>query len=432
MHLRLQSVQLSQPRTTFGRPVSSLSLEGVGTAWLGQWDCLDVVLQASTRVCEGELVDAANANSQGSWSAIRHTKDGKIGTHFFKPGELKSSQNSPSAEGPRAATSGQSWRLGFGFAIGGTFLFALKSIFIKLAFLEGSNATELLTVRLVLAAPFYAGVLIYLQMKEWRATADLATLQSSAGTIDKPSHQAVTPVSLARCVSLGFLGYYLASLLDMSGLHYISAQLERLTLFTYPAMISVLAWIFLGERLGKSAWVSLGLCYAGIWLMYFQEATLVGNPQRTSWGVGLVLGSALSYSAYVVLAKPLIDEWGSLRFTSLAMLGSCFCSLIHNGVGALLVSDYEGWPSASPALWGYGLLLAFLSTVIPSFLISEAIARVGAAKTSIMGSVGPVFTMVLAVVWLGEPTTTWHIVGMMLVLAGVAFLSRRRASPSKD
>ncbi|MEM8735074.1 MAG: DMT family transporter, partial [Planctomycetota bacterium] len=282
-------------------------------------------------------------------------------------------------------------------------------------------------VRLLLAAPFYAGVLLYLQMRKVRTDESLVGESARAsGTVGLTVERQRGWTAMAKCVSLGFLGYYLASLLDMTGLQYISAQLERLTLFTYPAMITVLAWCFLGERLGRSAWLALVLCYAGIWLMYFQEATLVGDANQTLWGVSLVLGAALSYSAYVVLAKPLIDEWGSLRFTSWAMLGSCVCSLIHNAAGSWFIPGYEGWPSASPSLWGYGFLLAFLSTVIPSFLISEAIARVGAAKTSIMGSVGPVFTMLLAVAWLGEPTTLWHIVGMLLVLAGVAVTSKQK------
>ena len=205
------------------------------------------------------------------------------------------------------------WTIGVVFAVVGTFLFALKSIFIKLAYLEGASADEVLLLRMLLAAPFYLGMLVYLKKR--------TTQKTSA---------ALNTRNIATMMALGFLGYYLASYLDLAGLVSISAQLERLTLFTYPTMIAILAWIFLGEAITKAIIVSLLLCYLGLWIMYGQEiahADLSGS--EVTKGVLLVLGSALSYSIYVILAKPMIQKFGSRFFTSVAMLGSTLFVIIH-------------------------------------------------------------------------------------------------------
>ena len=290
--------------------------------------------------------------------------------------------------------------IGVLLAIAGTFLFALKSIFIKLAYAAGVDAETLLALRMLLAAPFY-GVVLLLMLRQRRWP-----------TVEQP-------LVALWVVILGFFGYYLASLLDLLGLELISAQLERLTLFTYPALIAVLAAIFLGERLTARVASALLLCYLGIWVIYGRVAQLSGEA-ATLTGVLLVLGSALSYAIYVVLAKGLLRRLGSPLFTSIAMLGSTLFVLIHfvlvRPLSALLVNG---------EVLGYALLLAFVSTVLPSYMVAEAIQRIGATRATIFGSVGPVFTLLLAVVWLNEPTSLHHLLGMALVILGVGLVSRK-------
>lgn len=290
------------------------------------------------------------------------------------------------------------------FAVIGTFLFALKSIFIKLAFSSGANAEQLLFVRLILSAPFYLAVLIWLRHRNKHAERS-------------DDHR----TTFAAAAGLGFFGYYLASLLDMKGLEHISAQLERLTLFTYPTMIAILAAIFLGERITKRIVTAIVLCYIGIGLMYFEESKL-SLEGSTALGVWLVLGSALSYSIYVTVSKRMIQKVGSLAFTCWAMLGSSLFIFVH----FLLRGELNGLFQSS-TLWLYGTALAFISTVIPSFLISESIARIGTTRTSIIGTIGPVLTMLLAIWLLAEPTSLQHFAGMIVVIAGVSLVSKSKS-----
>lgn len=315
--------------------------------------------------------------------------------------ELQDLVNSKAKQRPN-----KSWSIGVCLAVIGTFLFALKSIFIKLAYQEGASPDEVLLLRMLLAAPFYLGMLLYLKKQAY-----------ANRTCD--TRPALHITSIVKVMAMGFLGYYLASYLDLSGLSYISAQLERLTLFTYPTMIAILAWLFLGESINKQIITSLLFCYLGLWIMYSQEIanTDLSNNEIFK-GVLLVLASALCYSIYVIIAKPVIKSIGSLLFTSIAMLGSSLFVIIH-------FSLMHPWQLGhiSSKVWLYSILLAFLSTVIPSFMITEAISRIGATRTSILGTAGPVFTIILAIFVIDEPFSIYHALGVLIVISGVALVS---------
>ncbi len=285
--------------------------------------------------------------------------------------------------------------IGFILAIIGTALFSLKSIFIKLAYVEGLNADSVLMLRMALALPIYLVVLIWLM----RAQTPSKILSSR----------------LLKIIFLGFIGYYLSSWLDLKGLEMISAQLERLTLFTYPFMVALLGAMFFKTPLTRKIILALLIAYSGLWIVFSQELTLSGD--QVPLGTLLVFLAALSFSLYVLFGKKVIHEVGSLWFTSIAMAVSSFFVLIHFAA----VGDFSTL-SITPLAWVWLVLLAIFSTVIPSFMISEAIARIGPAQTGIVGILGPIVTMGLAIYVLNEPFTLWHGLGMVLVISGVALL----------
>ncbi|UOG92273.1 MAG: DMT family transporter [Candidatus Thiothrix sulfatifontis] len=289
-------------------------------------------------------------------------------------------------------------QFGLTLAIGGTALFALKSIFIKLAYAYGVDTTTLLTLRMLIALPFYAGMLLWL--------------------LRKPAVVKPLPPELLMLTGLGFMGYYLASWLDMEGLQYISAQLERLTLYTYPIMTTLLGWLFLREKITWQIVSALVLTYGGILLLYAHEAKW--NTNNAMLGVTLVTLAALTFAFYVVFSKRLIGKLGSLLFTSIIMLVSTGFIFVQ----FLLTHALADLGKLPLPVWGYAVLLAIFSTLLPSFMVSEAIHRIGAAKTSIVGTVGPVLTILLAVWLLGEPFGWFHLAGMALVMGGVSLLRK--------
>jgi len=292
------------------------------------------------------------------------------------------------------------FRSGIIFAIAGTALFSLKSIFAKLAFAEGIDATTLVTLRMVIAFPFYVVILIYA----------IKTRPEKAKLLTKRDGFTI--------FGLGFLGYYLASYLDFQGLYYISAQLERLTLFTYPIMVALLSWVFFREKITARVLVSLAISYVGVSLLFFNETSSATMTQgQIALGTSLVAIAAFSFAIYLIFSKAFVSRLGSLIFTSLAMSSSMVFILIQ-----FFATHKLQDLNVSARVWFLCFLLAVFSTVIPSFFTSEAINRIGATKTSIMGSIGPVMTIILAVNLLGEDFGMPQIAGLVLVLIGVSFL----------
>ncbi|GKT12821.1 MAG: hypothetical protein ISEC1_P1802 [Thiomicrorhabdus sp.] len=289
--------------------------------------------------------------------------------------------------------------MGFLLAIIGTALFSLKSIFIKLAYIEGLNADSVLMVRMAIALPIYLVILAWL----------IKT---------KPIPECLSS-KLLKITLLGFIGYYLSSWLDLKGLEMISAQLERLTLFTYPILVAILGALFFNTPLTRKIILALIVTYVGLVIVFMQELSLSG--ENVPLGILLVFLAALSFSFYVLFGKNLIQQIGSLWFTSLAMSVSSAFVLIHFAI----IGDFDNLHISNLA-WLWLVLLAVVSTVIPSFMISEAIHRIGPAQTGIIGILGPIMTMGLAIYLLNEVFTIWHLLGMCLVIGGVAILTIKK------
>lgn len=299
---------------------------------------------------------------------------------------------------PKSSSSTQSLQFsGFLFAVAGTMLFSLKSIFIKLAFMEGIDTTTLVFLRMSIAFPFYIMVLVYA----------LKTRPEKAAKLNKRK--------ITMTISLGFFGYYLASYLDFESLQHISAQLERLVLFTYPIIVAILSWVFFQEKITIKVFISMLLSYIGVALLFFNEAG--ADNGNLVQGTILVGFAAFFFSLYVVFSKALISKLGSLIFTSIAM-SSALVFIVLQFAATRELSDLN----VSPRIWLLSFLLAIFCTLIPSFLTAEAINRIGATRMSITGSIGPVFTIFVAVVFLGEDFGWEHVAGLLLVLIGVGLL----------
>lgn len=309
------------------------------------------------------------------------------------------SQRSASATDPRRTEL-----IGPALAVIGVFGFAFKAILIKLAYAWDSvDAVTLLTLRMIYSAPFFAAM-------AWWATRARGRSRSDVQPLRRGDWLAV--------VWLGFIGYYIASLLDFLGLQYVTASLERLMLYLYPTIVVVLSAIFLKQRITGRILLALALSYAGIVLVFARDLSFAGDPSAIWLGAALVFSSSFFYALYLVGAGPVIARLGSLRFIALAMLLSTMFVFIQfiltRPIAALAV------PARIHLL---SLAMAFFSTVLPTFLIAEAIKRIGANRTSLVGSLGPIFTIGLGAWFLGEAVHWIQLIGAALVLAGVTLVS---------
>jgi drug/metabolite transporter (DMT)-like permease len=278
-------------------------------------------------------------------------------------------------------------------ALLGTFFFSMKPILVKQAYLFGIDSNQLIALRMMFAAPIYLVVGGVLWLK-------------------KPHLQTAYKVNLGRILFLGLLGYYVASFLDLWALQYISAQLERVVLFCFPTLVVLLSYWVFKTPMPRNIWGILALSYTGILLIFGHDIATLGSD--VLFGTALVFISAVSFAIYTVWSKPLISQVGSLMFTCMAMLSASVAILTHFSLthpwSALQVNNNALLICAAIALF---------ATVLPSFLVAEAINRMGPERTSVVGTCGPVFTSIVAVFWLDEAFTLFHFAGLSLVMLAV-------------
>jgi drug/metabolite transporter (DMT)-like permease len=203
------------------------------------------------------------------------------------------------------------------------------------------------------------------------------------------------------------------------GLAYITASLERLILFLYPTMVVLLSALWLGKPVTRSTVAALAISYAGIVLAFWHDLAISGSAAATLTGGALVFASALAYAIYLVGAGGVIGRIGSTRFIALAMLVSTVFVLAHFALARPLAAL-----DVPARVHGLSLAMALFSTVIPTWLVAEAIRRMGANRTSLVGSLGPIFTIGLAAIMLDEPVHAIQLAGAALVVGGVLLVTR--------
>ena len=292
--------------------------------------------------------------------------------------------------------SNQDYFIGLAFAIFGAALFSVRPILVKFAYQENVDSVTLLTLRMLFSAPFYIVLLaIFLRDPIRKANLNLRIV-------------AFTTV-------IGLMGYYAASLLDLYGLLYISAQLERLLLFTYPTFVVIFGALFFGKKITSNIVIALMFSYGGIASIFIHDLNHYGD--NIALGSIFVGFSTIVFAFYVLFGKNIITQIGSRMFTCIAMIAASIGIIIH-----FLVTNEIQDLATNNTVYLISLAIAIFCTIIPSFCISEAIARIGPDRTSITGTIGPVFTTLFAVNLLGEAFTTYHAIGIILVVIGVSIL----------
>ena len=222
--------------------------------------------------------------------------------------------------------------------------------------------------------------------------------------------------AVAQAALIGVLGYWFASYTDFIGLEFISAQFERLILFTYPLFVVIFGALFFSQPMRLKAVAAIMVSYAGLMLIFVEKMESGGSNVMV--GAGFVLASALAYAFYQLLAKPVIAVMGPRLFTCVAMSGA--------GLGAF-VTFFVSHPAAdlmvSQRTLGLAVFLAIGATVLPSFFLNAALHRIAAQANAAIGTVSPVVTIVLAAIFLGERLDLAGYIGAVLVLAGVGWFT---------
>jgi drug/metabolite transporter (DMT)-like permease len=254
--------------------------------------------------------------------------------------------------------------------------FSGKAIMIKLAYRYSIDSVSLLTLRMLFSLPFFL-------LNAWIGNYRMH---------GQPDAKPLLWRDWVAIIALGFSGYYCASLLDFLGLQYITAGLERLILYLYPTYLGIAVALVDPSQLGSGK---------NLWL-----------------GIGLIFFSGFTYAIYLVGSGAYVSRVGSMRYTSYAMIAATVAIVIHSA----FLNHLQLWHYAAPVYW-LVLIMAIFSTVLPTLMISEGIRIIGASNTSIIGSIGPVATIGLGYLFLGETFGVWQMFGTLFVIIGVLWIS---------
>ncbi|NNM80494.1 MAG: DMT family transporter [Gallionella sp.] len=285
---------------------------------------------------------------------------------------------------------------GIVFALLAAVGFSAKAILVKLAYLDHVDAITLLALRMAFSVPFFVGVALWVRTQH---------------------AEPLTTHDKWLVLVLGLIGYYLSSLLDFLGLQYLSAGLERLILFLYPTMTVILSAVIFKRAIGRKVIAAMALSYAGIALVFLHDMG-IKQGGNIVLGASLVFASTLSYSTYLVGVGHAVRRIGTARFTAYAMVVASAASLLQFGVMRPLSAL-----DLPLRVYELSLAMAVFSTVLPVFLLSYAIRRIGSGNASLIGSIGPVSTIYMAYLFLNESMSWLQIAGSMLVLCGVLIIS---------
>lgn len=280
----------------------------------------------------------------------------------------------------------------------GAFLFSSKGIFIKLLYAEGLGPSGALALRMSIALPFYlipvllmGKELFSIRSKDWSAMAGLA-----------------------------FVGYFLSSLINFTGLQYISIGLERVILFSYPTLVLLGATFFQNRQPSGRLFLASGCSWFGLYLVIREEIQLSDDTSWILLGSGMVLLSAMIYAGYILLAKPVIERIGASRYTSISMCFSCLYIMLHFAITDSNVAAL----ARSPNILIYGAVVGILGTVAPTYILSYGLSKIPSTSYAVISSVGPVATIALSLVMLQQTPGILQLTGIVISLIGSVMAGR--------
>ncbi|SME93165.1 EamA domain-containing membrane protein RarD [Pseudogulbenkiania subflava DSM 22618] len=270
--------------------------------------------------------------------------------------------------------------------------FGTMAILARFAYADGTTTTTLLLLRFVIAG---------LVLLPWVA---LQRLPWPTGR------------ALLALIVMGAVGYAGMSACYFNALNHASAGTVALLLYLYPVLVLLLSML-LGERLTSLRLIALLLALSGL------AVTIGLEFSARPLGLLLGVGAALIYSCYILIGS---------RFTAGTHPLAATCVVILSAAASyVLQSTWQGWgPPHSARGWLAIVMMALICTVAAVALFLNGLEKIGATRASLVSTVEPVVTLLLAWGLLGEPIGLSQALGGLLILGAVLLVSRE-ADPKR-
>jgi drug/metabolite transporter (DMT)-like permease len=247
-------------------------------------------------------------------------------------------------------------------------------------------------------------------------------LISAAFTSQQKENTKFTARQWINVAVIGMLGYYVSSYLDFLGLQYVTAGIERLILFTFPTFVLIISAVFLKKKPKAGQWLAVLLTYVGLLIAFGAEVQV--NPTNEFYkGSLFIFICAITFAVYVAGSGQLIPAIGAVKFNSYAMSFASAAVLIH-----FFVTSDQSLFGLPTLIYGYAVAMALVGTVLPSYLVSLGIKRLGSNVASVIASIGPISTIVQAHYFLGESFSLVQGVGTIFIVGGILLISWKPAA----
>lgn len=279
-------------------------------------------------------------------------------------------------------------------------LLAAKGIFAKLLYARGLDFETVVATRAVLAIPGF--VLI-------------ATLRAGPAPLRLAKGR-----DLLGAAAAGIVCYYVGASMNFYALTLIDASVERAILYSYPAMVVLVAWWMSRVRPGNLTLYAVVGTFAGIVLVV--GVLRPGLAPQNLLGVTFVLLCSMTIVFYYLMSGHLTRSLGSAQFTAVAMTVAGMALALHYQMR-------HGWENLAMDATSFWLMLALVvfATVLPLVLVAEGLRRVGAQRAAIASTSGPPAAALMAAVLLGEQVRVDQWLGILLIIGSIAMLERRRS-----
>lgn len=289
-----------------------------------------------------------------------------------------------------------------GFILSGAVLLSAKGVYAKLIYAEGLDFISVIAVRGALALPFFVlwGV----------SRSGLARLRGTE------------PRAIAAALLAGLVCFYLGGVMDFYALTLIDANLERVILFTYPAMIVIVLAVGRRQRPEGKILLGLLLTFTGIVFAIGGLDAQLWQANRT--GAMLVLVCAVTYAGYFFANDYAGNRIGTRAFVFIVTVSSTIAVWLQFAV----MHDIADLRISSRA-WYLLILMTVTTTVAPVMLLADGVRRIGAQRGALLSTIGPPSTIALAAIFLGESLRWIQFLGMVGVLAGIYVIERRGIAP---
>lgn len=291
--------------------------------------------------------------------------------------------------------SAQSNRLlGLFFIITSAASFGVMPVFARLAYESHADPITVLFLRFSIAAVVMIGLMLITKTKFPRG------------------------MLLLELILLGAVGYVGESLAYFMALTMASAGLVALLLYVYPALVTVLAAVFLKEHLTPAKVIALFLALSGTALTI--RLTSGGNML----GILLGIAAAVDYALYILISSRIVRRSGSLGSTAVIITST---AVVYGGVvsvrGMMLPVNAVGWIAI--------VAIALVSTVLSFVTFFAGLKRIGPTAASTLSTCEPIVAVALAAIVLGESITPIQLIGGLFIIAAVIVLARADARRAK-